>query len=95
MFRFIKKMVIGLLYVCIIVSFSRLLVSNSYLIKSISLTYRPCEVRPKIIDIKSNETIFYPFIVNVNKYGGNCNTINYPYAQVCVPNKVKYKSKNI
>ena len=37
------------------------------------------------MDINSDETLFYPSIVSVNK----CNTISYPYARVCVPNKVK------
>ena len=30
-----------------------------------------------------------PFTVNVNKCGGSFNTIDDPYARVCVPNKVK------
>ena len=45
--------------------------------------------RPTLDDINSNETCFYPFTVRANKCGGSCNTINDPYTQVCVPNKVK------
>ena len=33
--------------------------------------------------------MFYPFIVSVKKCGENCSTIDYPYARVCIPNKVK------
>ena len=33
--------------------------------------------------------MFYPFIVSVEKCGENCSTIDYPYARVCIPNKVK------
>ena len=33
--------------------------------------------------------VFYPFTLSVNKWGGSCNTIDDPYAQVYVPNKVK------
>ena len=33
--------------------------------------------------------MFYPFIVSVKKCGGNCSTIDYPYARVYIPNKVK------
>ena len=40
-------------------------------------------------NINSNENMFYPFIVSVKKCGGNCSTIDYPYARVCIPNKVK------
>ena len=45
--------------------------------------------RPTLEDINPNETLFYPFTVRANKCSGNCNTINDPYTQVCVPNKVK------
>ena len=34
--------------------------------------------------------------ISVNKCGGSCNTMDDPYARVCVPNKSKkYKGKNI
>ena len=36
---------------------------------------------------------FYAFIVSVNKRGGSCNTIDDPYAQICVRNK--FKNMNI
>ena len=58
-------------------------------IKCVSLNNRPCQVTQTLVDINSNETIFYPFNVNFDKCGGSCNTIGYPYAPVCVPNKVK------
>ena len=38
--------------------------------------------------MNSNEDIFYSLSVSVNKCGGNCNTIDDPYAHVWVPNKV-------
>ena len=47
------------------------------------------KVRPKIVDISSNNLIFYPFIVKVNRCSGNCNSINDPYARICVPDIVK------
>ena len=42
-----------------------------------------------LVDINSDKTLFYPFIDNVNKCGGSRNTLDDPYAWVCVPNKVK------
>ena len=39
--------------------------------------------------MNSDETPFYAFTVSVSKGGGNCNTIDDPCAQVCVPDKVK------
>ena len=50
---------------------------------------KECKVRPKIVDINSSSPIFYPFSIKVNKYTGNCNNINNPYAKNCVPDTVK------
>ena len=48
-----------------------------------------CKVRPKIININSNNLIFYPFSIKINKCSGNCNNINNPYAKICVPDVIK------
>ena len=32
--------------------------------------------------IKSDEPLYYPFTVSVNKYGRSCNTIDDPYARI-------------
>ena len=50
---------------------------------------RECKVRPEIISINSNNPIFYPFSVKINKCSGNSNTINDPYAKICVPDVIK------
>ena len=47
------------------------------------------KVWPKVIGINSNNPIFYPFSIKINKYGGNCNNINDPYAKNCFPDTVK------
>ena len=47
------------------------------------------KVGPEIVDINSNNPIFYPFSIKVNKCNGNCNNINDPYAKICVPDIVK------
>ena len=46
-----------------------------------------CKVRPGIINVNSNEPMFYPF--KTSKCRGSCNNINYPYAKICVPNVIK------
>ena len=33
--------------------------------------------------------LFYPFSVKINRCSGNCNSINDPYAKICVPDVVK------
>ena len=55
----------------------------------ISLKNQECKVRPKITDINSNNPMFYPFSIKVNKCNGNCNNINDLYAKICVPGTVK------
>ena len=48
-----------------------------------------CKVREEVINVNTNNPVFYPFSVKVNKCSGNCNNINDPYARLCVPNVVK------
>ena len=51
----------------------------------ISMKNQECKVRPEIININSNNPMFYLFSIKVNK----CNNINDPYAKICVPDIVK------
>ena len=48
-----------------------------------------CKVRPEIINVNSNEPIFYPFSIKTNKCSGSCNNINDPYAKICVSDVIK------
>ena len=51
--------------------------------------YQECKVRPKIVNVNSDEPIFYPFSIKTSKCSGSCNNINDPYANICVPDAVK------
>ena len=55
----------------------------------ISINNQKCKVRPEIVDVSSNNPVFYPFSVKINRCSGNCNSINDPYAKICVPDIVK------
>ena len=46
-------------------------------------------MRPKIADINSNNPMFYPSGIKINKCSGSCNNINNPCANICVPDTVK------
>ena len=48
-----------------------------------------CKVRHEIVDVSSNNPIFYPFSIKTNKCSGNCNNIKDPYARICIPDIVK------
>ena len=82
MFRFIKKVFfVGL---TILLSFIRV---NS--LSCISMNYQPCNTRPEIVSVNSNDLVFYPFSIKRSKFSGNCNNISDPYAKICVPDVVK------
>ena len=48
-----------------------------------------CKVRSEIININSNEPLFYPSSFDIDKCGGICNIINDSYAKLCVPDVIK------
>ena len=82
MFLFIKKVFyIGSLFLSSLVSATSL--------SCISMENQECKVRPEIINVNSNEPVFYPFSIKTSKCSGSCNNINDPYAKICVPDVVK------
>ena len=58
-------------------------------LKCVSMNNQECKVRPEIVDVSSNNPIFYPFSVKINRCRGNRNSINDLYAKICVPDVVK------
>ena len=82
MFRFIKKILLtGSAFLSSLVSTTPL--------SCISMNNQVCKVRPEIINVNSNELVFYPFSIKTSKYSGSYNNINDPYAKMCVPDVVK------
>ena len=55
----------------------------------ISMNNQACKVRPEIINVNSNEPVFYPFSIKTSKCSGSCNNINDPYAKIYVPDALK------
>ena len=53
------------------------------------LSNQECKARPEIINVNSNNPIFYPFSIKTSKCCGNCNNISDPCAKICVPDVVK------
>ena len=83
MFGFIKKVLIAAMA---FFSFNALSVN---FLECVSLKNQECKARPKIIDVKDTEFVFYPYSIKVIKCIGSCNNINDPYAKLCVPNMIK------
>ena len=55
----------------------------------ISMNNQECKVRPEIINVNSDEPVFYPFSIKTSKCSGSCNNINDPYAKMCVTDVIK------
>ena len=64
-------------------------VLNFTLIKNISKNNEECNIITVIININSDEPLFYIYSIELNKYSGTCNNINDPYLKLCVPGVVK------
>ena len=63
--------------------------TNASSLSCISMSNQICKVRPQIVNVNSNNLIFYPFSIKTSKCSGNCNNINDPYSKICVPDVVK------
>ena len=48
-----------------------------------------CKTRPQVVNLNTDEPVFFPFGIKTSKGSGSCNNINYPYAKTCVPDVVK------
>ena len=82
MFVFIKEVFFTRL------AFISSLVSTTPL-SCISMNNQACKVRPEIINVNSDEPVFYPFSIKTSKCSGSCNNINDPYAKMCVTDVIK------
>ena len=54
-----------------------------------SMNNQECKVRPKIVNVNSEEPVFFPFSIKTSKCSGSCNNINDPYAKMCIPDVIK------
>ena len=59
------------------------------LLKFISMNNQECKVRPEIVNVNSNESVFYPFSIKTSKCSGSCNNIYDPYAKMWVSDDMK------
>ena len=74
MFRFTKKIFLkGLTVLSSLTSATPL--------SCISMNNQECKVRPEIINVNSDEPVFYPFSIKTTKCSGSSNNINDPYAK--------------
>ena len=48
-----------------------------------------CKTIPKVVSVNGDEPVLFQFSIETSKCSGNCNNINYPYANICVPDVIK------
>ena len=81
-FRFVKKVFfVGL---TILSGFE-----NANSLSCISMNNQACKARTEIINVNSNNPVFYTFSIKASKCSGSCNNINDLYAKIYVPDVVK------
>ena len=66
------------------------LVNASKYRKCVSLSNQKCKIQATLINLHPNEPsqefLYYPFAVKLDRYAGRCNTLNELFNKVCVPN---------
>ena len=83
MFRFVKQIFISA------TMFFSCNLFNVNTLECVSINNQECKVRPEIVNVNSNEPLFYPFSIRTSKCSGSCNNINVSYAKFCVPDVIK------
>ena len=83
MFRFVKR-----IFISAMIFFGWNLSSVNSL-ECVSVSNQECKIRPEIVNVNSNEPVFFLFSIKTSKCSGICNNINDPYAKLCVPDVVK------
>ena len=58
-------------------------------LQCISMNNQEYKLRPEIVNVNSDEPVFYPFSIKTSKCSGSCNNINDPYAKMCAPDVIK------
>ena len=91
MFGFIKKV-----FVVAMTFFSyneiAFTILNVNSLKCVSMNIQKClnaYEYSEISDVNTNEPMFYPYSITTSKCKGSCNSINDPYAKLCVPDTIK------
>ena len=82
MLKFVKR-----IFISTMILFGSLSSVNP--LKCISMNNQECKVRHEIVNVNSNEPLFYAFSIKTSKCSDSCNNINDQHAKLCVPDIVK------
>ena len=82
MFGFVKRIFVS-------VRFFGCNLLNANPLECISMNNQQCKVTPEIVNVNSDEAIFFSFRIKTSKCSSSCNDINDLYAKLHVPDVVK------
>ena len=86
-FRFFKKVFfVGLTISSGVASVNSL---NAIPLSCISMNNQECKTRMQVVNVNGDKPVFFPVSIETSKCSSNCNNINYPYSNICVPDVVK------
>ena len=86
-----QKIILGFIEKCFSHSsnfFSCSILNVNYL-ECVSLNNQECKIKSEIINVNTNEHMLYPYKITINKCNDSFNSINNPYAKLCVPDTIK------
>ena len=63
--------------------------TNANSLSCISMNNQKCKTRPQVVNVYGDEPVRFPSSTKTSKCSSSCNNINYPYANICVPDIVK------
>ena len=58
-------------------------------LECVSMNNQECKIRPEIVNVNSDEHVFFTFSIESSECSGSCNNINVSYAKLCIPDVVK------
>ena len=70
MFGFVKKAF------TLMITFFSYNVLNVNSLECVSMNNQECKVRSETINVNTNEPVFYPSTIKINKCKGSCNTLS-------------------
>ena len=82
-------MIFGFIKKCFFTAMTFFNLSNVNSLECVSMNNQEGKIRTEIINLNTNEPMFYPYSFKINKCKGSCNTINDPYAKIWVPDNIK------
>ena len=78
----------GFIIKCFFTAMTFFNLSNVNSLECVSMNNQECKIRTEIMNLNTNKPMLYPNSIDINRYKGS-NTINDPYAKICVPEQLK------